>query len=368
MTSIIPLNYICFINETGYGQAAFDMISSLEETGLYDIRITCLNGSLSKNFLSTDSYKKLERLVKKPPNSKEIQIYHCIPSMQSRVLRGNHSIGFATFETYEPPKHWVDILNRMDAVICPSEFNFSIFAHAGVKRPIFHIPHCFDPLVWNENVQPLTKYEKYSFLFIGSWRRRKGWAQLLEAYFREFNFEEQVQLIIKTDKVQLAIQDVEKIKRSVNIKKEYPSIVFERTVFNDKTLPSFYKSADCLILPTFGEGFGLPAMQCMTIKVPVIVTNFSGCQEYASNDRCTLLEPSGFMIHEGMDQIMQFANKKWPRIMIESIQSAMRHVFSNQELSKLKADKAYEYVHDKFSYKTVSKSYSKMMESVYGVH
>lgn len=364
---MIPLEYIAFVNETGYGQAAYDLISALLETKRYDIRVVCLNGSPSKNFLSKSSYAKIEPLIKKTPNQKAVQIYHCIPPMQMRLPRTDRAIGFATFETYDPPSQWITLLNRLDGVICPSDFNYKVFAHSGVKRPIFYVPHCVDISVWNENVIPLTKHNKFTFLFFGSWKKRKGWPQLIEAYFREFSQSDNVQLLIKTDKTDLASKEIEKIRAELDLKKAYPAIVFEKRVFNDEYMPSFYKSADCLIMPSLGEGFGLPALQCMSVKVPVIVTNFSGCQDYASTERCTLIEPSGFLMHSNMDQISQFANKKWPRLTINSIQEAMRAVFSNNEEARAKADKAYAYVQENFSYSAAVDKFDKVMESVYSV-
>jgi glycosyltransferase involved in cell wall biosynthesis len=70
-----------------------------------------------------------------------------------------------TFETFEPPKAWVDILNNMDAVICPSQFNYKIFAHAGVKRPLYYVPHCIDVNVYNKNIPKLHAYDKFHFSF-----------------------------------------------------------------------------------------------------------------------------------------------------------------------------------------------------------
>jgi glycosyltransferase involved in cell wall biosynthesis len=326
------IEWIGYFNETGYGQSSFDLINAISKTGLFDIRLHSLSGSLSRRFLSKKSYDKMVLFQKKPINRNSIQIYNCIPPMFSRNPRGDKAIGFAIFETFEPPPSWITSLNSMDAVICPSYFNYKIFAHAGVKRPIFHIPHCINEDVWNNQVKPLGKKdERFTFLFMGTWRKRKGWPQLIEAFLREFDEKEKVRLLIKTDKTQLANQDIEKIKRNIGLKKDYPCISFEDKVFDDESLPSFYKTVDCLVMPTLGEGFGLPPMQCMSVGVPVIVTNHSGCQDYANSQNCTLLEPSGFLIHENMDQITQFYNKKWPRIEIDTIRKSMRDVFLNQE-------------------------------------
>jgi hypothetical protein len=49
---MIDLDYICFLNETGYGQAAYDLISAIGLTKKYNIKINCLNGNPTSNFLS----------------------------------------------------------------------------------------------------------------------------------------------------------------------------------------------------------------------------------------------------------------------------------------------------------------------------
>ena len=362
-----PIEWIGFFNETGYGQASLDLVSAMLRSGKYDIRLVPLNGSISKQFVDAETRSSLDYLIRKRPNPRATQVYHCIPPMQMRIPRTDRALGFATFETYEPPEKWIELLNRMDGVICPSQFNYKVFAHAGVRRPLFYIPHCFDSRYWHDKVLPLENRKPFTFLFVGTWKKRKGWAELVEAFCREFSASDNVQLIIKTDKNDLATKEIGKLTASLGLTKELPPILLERRIFDNAYLPSFYKSVSCLVMPTLGEGFGLPGLQCMAVKVPIIITNFSGCQEYASNERCTMLEPDGFMMHSNMDNILQFANKKWPRIPISSIQTAMRSVFSNRDQALSKADKAYEYVHNNFSYEVAEKAFGETMETIYRV-
>ncbi len=364
---MIPINYIGFVNETGYGQAATDVLLALNESGHFDISLKILNGSPSKSFLSDDKIEIFNKLSKKEIDPDSIQIYHCIPPMQMRFPRGKKVIGYATFETFEPPQKWIELLNRLNGAICPSLFNYNIFSHAGLKNSIFYIPHCLDFRIWNDSVcSPKTK--SFSFLFFGTWRKRKGWPQLIEAYFREFCDSDDVSLVIKTDKHQVALEDIEKIKYDIGINKKYPNIIIEKRIFKDIELPYFFKSFNCLIMPTLGEGFGLPALQCMAVKIPIIITNFSGCQDYAKENFCTLIEPNGFMLHNNMDNIAQFENKKWPRIEIQSIQNAMRQAYSSENIIKAKADKAYEFVQDNFSYNRCVNCFKELAETINSVN
>ena len=105
-------------------------------------------------------------MAKKEEDPKRIVIYHCIPNMQRRVDKKGSGLGFATFETFQPPDKWVEILNKNDAIIAPSQFNYKIFSHMKITKPIYYIPHCIDISVYNKNVTPLEQRDRFTFLFM----------------------------------------------------------------------------------------------------------------------------------------------------------------------------------------------------------
>lgn len=298
-----------------------------------------------------------------------ILIFHCIPTMQKRINKnGRRNIAVGVFETFSPPEKWFSILNNNDAIIVPSKFNYKIFAHGPIKKPIYYVPHSINIALYNKNVVPLNKYDKFTFLFMGTWKIRKGYQQLIESWFSEFREKDNVQLLIKTDKPKQAESYIKKIKKEMgtNNNKGYAPILFETKVFNEKLLPRFIKSVNCLIAPHCGEGFCIPGLQCMALKIPVIITNFSGCKDYANNNTAVLIEPSGYILHKNMDGIPQFRNKKWAFIEIKNIRKSMRYVLNNSEIIKKKTENAYNYVMENFNYKVVEKLFSKMIKEIYG--
>tara|TARA_B100001778_G_scaffold334404_1_gene345628 strand:+ start:32221 stop:33354 length:1134 start_codon:yes stop_codon:yes gene_type:complete len=363
---MIPIDYVCFMNQTGYAQAALANVLALDASDRYDVRLNCVH-TIGKESFSDSLHRKLQALAHKEQNPNAVQIFHLIPDMQRRVAdnRLRKNIGYATFETFKPPVRWASTLNQNDAVICPSEFNCKIFANRGVNRPIVRIPHCLDLSIWNENVSPLYKNSEFTFLFVGTWRKRKGWDLLIRAWAEAFDKDSNVKLVIKTDKTDKAERKVESELSSIG--KESAPIYFEKKILSESLMPSFYKSADCLISPTLGEGFGLPPLQSMAVNVPVIVTNFSGCTEYASNDTCTLIEPDGFLFHDMMDDIPQFAAQKWPRLRVEDIAKAMRSVVDDYDTAKAKSERGCSLVQNSFGYNQIVSYFDKMMEQVYGV-
>lgn len=362
---MIPIDYVCFVNQTGYAQSAISNIMALHESGKYDVRINCVH-TIQRAGFSDYTYNQLTSMSKKVQNGRAYQVFHTIPDMHRRVdNRLKKTIGFGIFEAFKPPAKWVSVLNQNDAVICPSEFNSRIFAKQGVSRPIFHIPHCIDTSKFNADVSPMYQYDKFSFLFIGTWRERKGWPLMIEAFCKAFDERDDVQLVIKTDKVERAKRDVE--KKLFEIGARNVSILFESEVFDTSRMPSFYKSFDCVVSPTLGEGFGLTSVEAMAVGVPVVVSNCSGCSDYADAERCFPLTPSGFLHEPILDNIPQFSEQRWPRIKIDDIASSMLHIVDNYSDAEQRAKKAFDFVHQKYDYDSFVRNFDSMIESVYGV-
>lgn len=363
----MQIDWTCFCNRSGYAQAAQDYIKSVSGDSRYDLKVTLLHSAPEQLSLSQQTFLEISAMMRKPREDGAIQVYHCIPDMQKRQEKaGGKTIGFATFETFDPPRQWIEILNKNDAVICPSLFNMKIFKQAGVEVPLHYIPHCIDPAIYNPNVQPLKREEGvFTFLSFGTWKKRKGWVQLLDAWAQEFKPTDPVRLVIKTDRHTMANIAVDQAVRNLGItRKDIAPIVFESRILRDDELPGFMKSADCLICPTMGEGFGLPGLQCMALGVPIVITNFSGCTDYANEQTATLIEPAKFIIYNEMDNIPQFRGKKWANVTTEEVRTKMRYAYENQSEIKSKADNSTSFAMDNFGYTKTAERLSQLFESL----
>lgn len=368
---MVRLSYTCFGNHSGYSQAAQDMILALHESGKYDIRIQYIQArALPQTGLSKDRRDLFLSMVEKERTDDHIQIFHCIPPSQLNIAKTRKSIGYAMFETFEPPNSgpmdWIRILNTNDAIICPSKFNYKIFAHERVRKPLYYIPCCIDKKQFNPQVEKLEHYDRFTFLFFGTWKQRKGYPQLIEAFAREFSRTDNVQLVLKTSDISKAEASVSQILKNLGLhKKDIAPIIYEKRVFDDVSLPSFLKSVDCLISPTLGEGFGLPGLQCMALGVPVSITDFSGCTDYANEHTCTLIKPDGYQLHPCLDNLPQYARKKFAFISVEEVRRVMRYIMSNKAEIKIKADAASQFVLQKFGYENVEKLFAEMLRNTF---
>lgn len=360
---MVHVEWCGFANRSGYAQAAQDYIYAMRRHTNYDIKISLLHSNPEQLSMTPERYQEYMAMMNKNRVPGAPHILHCIPDMQRRIPVSGKTVGFATFETFEPPQNWAEILNGNDAVICPSQFNVKIFEKLGVKKPIHYIPHCVDTNLYHPGVK-VDKNERFTFLFFGTWMKRKGYCQLLEAWMKEFDSNDNVRLLIKTNRYTMANKAIAELKQLLGLqKKELAPIVFESRVLNEQELPLLFKSADCLISPTLGEGFGLPGLQCMALGVPVAITNFSGCTDYANDKTATLIEPSGFIVYNEMDGHPQFQNHKWAHITVDSVRQIMRNIYENPQTLTAKIDAGLEMVR-KFSYAETAKRFEILLESL----
>ena len=145
-------------------------------------------------------------------------------------------------------------------------------------------------------------------------------------------------------------------------KGDAPIVVHPNFVLEDD-LPGFIRSANCFISPTRGEGFGLPGLQSMACGIPVIITDTSGCKDYANAETCTLMYPD-IVLHKSMDHIPQFSNKRWTQVSVTKIKDTMRHVLNSQKEISLKAEIARDYVERNFSFSCITNNFSRILSDL----
>eukprot|EP00798_Chlamydomonas_sp_ICE-L_P005101 gene5101-34901_t len=278
--------------------------------------------------------------------------------------RYTYQIGRTMFETALLPKHLVSHANEFDEVWVPSEFSRQSFIDSGVNAEKLRIlPQAINTTIFDPskhealslaslNATELATGTKlnadnpFVFLSIFKWESRKGWELLLRAFLEEFKHDEQVELHILThpfmemvpswkEKIRSGI--VNKCGMEVEDFDLLPRIYVASAFIGDEEYPAIYKSADALVIPTRGEGWGRPQMEAMAMGLPVISTNWSGLTAF-------LNEKTGYPIpiepelakakKDGPSFFQFFAGGSWADPSLKELRKIMRHVFTNREEAK----------------------------------
>jgi len=349
--------YNLYLNHTGYSIAAQDYIlSMLHVNPDVDIKTKFLN-YLTNLGVSKNRQQLMKSMEKKEDRKPQTVVFHSIPHRYLRSKGPKGHIGICLFETISVPKKWVPLMNDMDRIITASTFNENVFKDNGVTAPIVKVPHAFDPSLFHKDIRSSGRYNLFTFLSIGTWKRRKNWELLIKSFYDAFEAKDKVCLLIKTEKPADLKQLVVNIKKNGDWRAKDTAPIYseESSNCNFEDMPRIMSKGDVYICPSLGEGFGLPGLQAMALGIPLITTRFGGSLEYALPHLCTYLEPCSYKTYPTMDNIPQYKGCIWPVLRISEIRSRMRYAYENYEDVKRKAQAAYNYVHKTYTYDVIGK-------------
>lgn len=244
---------------------------------------------------------------------------------------GRYKIGYTMLEVDGLPEEWVRQCNRMNEVWVPSSFNVETFRNSGVHVPIHVIPLGVDPNFFNPNIRAFRFSEKFTFLSVFEWGERKAPEEMLRTFANEFAFDDVV-LVCKITNKDPEVNVRAEI-RKLNLKHaESKIIIIENQTIPSYLLGSLYRSADCFVLPTRGEGWGMPILESMACGIPVIATDWSAQRDFLNIQ-------TGFPIQvkrliPAVAKCPYYTGFQWAEPDFEHLAHIMRFVYENQEAVK----------------------------------
>ena len=196
-------------------------------------------------------------------------------------------VGATCFETELMPPSWVEPCNRAREVWVPSGFNARTFAEAGVDPERIHVvPYPVDTDRLRPGRRERDPGAPVTFLSIFEWTWRKGWDVLLQAWAEEFAPGEPVRLVVVTYRGAGAAGEgtvEEQALAHLAALGAGPDDIADIELVLDPVphdaMPGLYASADAFVLPTRGEGAGMPMLEAAACGVPVIATAWGGHEE-----------------------------------------------------------------------------------------
>jgi glycosyltransferase involved in cell wall biosynthesis len=266
------------------------------------------------------------------------------------------------FETDRIPATWPGRCNKgFRETWVPNSFNMKSFANSGVKN-LHKIRYGVNLSRFNLKVKELDfPKDDYKFFSTFDFAFRKNPHGLISAYYKAFRQEDPVVLYIKAWNIPSSQFRgyLNKFKCNGN----RPKVVFIPSIVTDSKMARLYKTADCFIMPSYGEGWSMPAIQAMACGTPVIATNWGGQLEYMNTKNSYLIAVRELIACSNTVHYKNFM--RWAKPNTNHLTFLMRYVFEHQKEARKKGLKGHRDV-QKFSWKSAAESMKKRAEKLCG--
>jgi GT2 family glycosyltransferase/glycosyltransferase involved in cell wall biosynthesis len=250
----------------------------------------------------------------------------------------SYKIGYTMLEVDGLPREWVRRANMMDEVWTPSSFNADTFRASGVERPIYVMPLGVNPAYFNPHLKRYPVNGVFTFLSAFEWGERKAPELLLRAFNDEFSSDEQAVLVCKAYN-QDAMVNIPREVGQLGLREEGGRVVFSiNEMIPAHQLGALYRSADCFVLPSRGEGWGLPLLEAMACGLPVIATAYGAQTDFINDAIAYPLSIEGMVKAEA--KCPYYQGFRWANPSYEHLRGLLRHVYGNREEARLKGARA----------------------------
>jgi len=208
--------------------------------------------------------------------------------LQSHPLRRRFKwIGYFPLDggPFYPP--WEPVLKDVDELVAMSEFGRGVFQSGVPSRRIHLIHHGVDTSVFRplEERGRLKSHERLRGKFVVGYvarnQPRKSIPALVKAFATLAGRLPELHLYLHMDPCDVGYDIVTLLQRhGLEGRADVSGPDFNlRQALEDEELNRLYNLFDVTVLPTMGEGFGLPIIESQAAGVPVIATDCSACTE-----------------------------------------------------------------------------------------
>jgi len=186
---------------------------------------------------------------------------------------------------FYPP--WERVLKDVDELVAMSEFGRQVFRDGLRSRTVHVIPHgvnadVFRPLPERDRLKSHQRFDgKFVIGCVARNQSRKQIPALVQAAALLRQKIENIHLYLHMDPCDVGYDLVTLLHRyglagHADVSNPGFSV---RNALEDAQLNRLYNLFDVTVLPSSGEGFGLPIIESMAAGVPVVATDCSACSE-----------------------------------------------------------------------------------------
>lgn len=263
-------------------------------------------------------------------------------------------IGFTMIEVDGFPAHWVRRANALDEVWTPSELNRQGLLDCGVTRPVHVIPLGVDPEHFRPD-GPRTRNPRGDYVFLTNfeWGERKNPELLLRTFNHTFRREEPVLLVCKINHRDPGVH-VPNVIRALGLDENGGRVyfIYNRELPHEQLAP-LYRSSDCFVSTSRGEGWGLPLLEAMACGLPAIATDWGGHTAFLDPADTYPLRVRNLI--PAVSECPYYAGFRWADPDAEHLAFLLRDVYEHPEEARERGLRASARVHATLTWKDTAR-------------
>ena len=350
---------------TGYAMSCQEMLNALEAQGVRAIYRyvygpkTVFPKEEPEGF---DDYRLNVYRSREVPRKPDVGIVYAQGDVFYRN-RGKYKIGYTMLEVDGFPAEWIRQANRMDEIWVPSEFNRQGLLASGLERPVHVIPLGVNPDYFHPGIagtpNPLGEFV---FLSVFEWGERKEPWMLLRAFNDEFSADEPVRLVCK----------VVNRDRKVSLKREIQRLRLSTAggrisyLFNLEfpryQLGSMYRSADCFVSASRGEGWNMPLMEAMACGLPAIATDWGAHQEFVNESNAYPLATRGTI--PAVAKCPYYSGYSWADPDPGHLRQLLRSIYEHRDEARAKGELAAQEMAEQWTWDATARKIVQRLEAI----
>ena len=403
-----PFMFIMAPVETrsGYGDHSRDLISSLIEMDMFDIKIKSVkwgNTPMTGLDKSRSDHMEIERRLFWEPGlnvQPDVMIHIGVPNEFQNW--GKFNIGItAGIETTQCSADWLQGLNKLDMVIVPSQHSKDVFEKTlfeqkdentgqktgelkcnvpihvlfeGVNTDIFKKTSEKD----DEIEEIMSEVKGDCFLFVGHWLKgnlgqdRKDVGSLVKVFCETFkNKNKKPTLVMKTSGADFSHIDrrdirskIQQVKETIE-SKDLPDIHFIHGDLSEEQMNHLYNHSKVKAHISFtkGEGYGRPLAEASCSGKLVIAPNWSGHVDFLDPKFSVLLngqvtEVDESAVWEGVIE----KGSGWFTIDYSLASTMLNNFYLNQKAYKSRAHKQAKHISENFSLTKMKEDFKELVK------
>lgn len=190
--------------------------------------------------------------------------------------QNSYKVGYTPWESTKIPSGWIDHMRQCDEIWATSNYVKEIYEKHQVHHNIHVIPHGISDefaIIDREIINT------FNFLHVGGDSKRKNAQMAVDAFLELYEGNMDFKLYLKY--TNFCFAEVYLNGRLVPASM-HPQIVAIPNSYDIESLVKLYHSCHCMIYPTNGEGFGMIPFESICTGMPTIVTNETGCKDFAN--------------------------------------------------------------------------------------